>query len=159
MNLLQSLLLLLVANGAPVVAWKLFGTCCQWPVDGGLRLGDGRPLLGAGKTFRGLLASTITCTLVAPLVGLDIVLGALVAASAMAGDLLSSFIKRRAGVATSGMAVGLDQIPEALLPLLVLRGPLALTWFNVGLLVGVFILLELLLSRLLFRLHLRKRPY
>ena len=43
-------------------------------------------------------------------------LGALVAASAMAGDCLSSFIKRRFGLEPSRMTLGLDQVPESLFP-------------------------------------------
>ena len=43
-------------------------------------------------------------------------LGALVAASAMAGDCLSSFIKRRFGLEPSEMTLGLDQVPESLFP-------------------------------------------
>ena len=35
----------------------------------------------------------------------------------MTGDLFSSFIKRRFGSAPSSQALGLDQIPESLLPL------------------------------------------
>ena len=39
-------------------------------------------------------------------------IGLLVAATAMAGDLLSSFLKRRLALAPSSQAIGLDQIPE-----------------------------------------------
>jgi hypothetical protein len=38
-------------------------------------------------------------------------LRALIAASAMAGDCLSSFIKRRLGLERSSMTLGLDQYP------------------------------------------------
>ena len=77
----------------------------------------------------------------------------------MAGDLLSSFAKRRLGRPSSSQALGLDQVPESLLPLLACRVPLGLGWLDVAVLVGVFLVGELLVSRLLYRLHIRDRPY
>ena len=52
----------------------------------------------------------------AVLMGLPWHMGALAAASAMAGDCLSSFIKRRFGLEPSSMTLGLDQVPELLFP-------------------------------------------
>ena len=83
----------------------------------------------------------------------------MVGALAMTGDIISSFIKRRMGKAVSSQAPGLDQVPEALLPLAVCAGPLGLQWYEVLILVGVFWVLELLLSRVLYALHIRKQPY
>lgn len=91
--------------------------------------------------------------------GLPAELGALAAAAAMSGDLLSSFIKRRLNIAASGQALGLDQIPESLLPLLLLRDELNLADRDIFIIVVDFLVLELLLSRLLFWLHIRERPY
>lgn len=42
----QLLLLLLVANGAPILAHKLLGETGSCPLDGGVKAWDGRPLLG-----------------------------------------------------------------------------------------------------------------
>ena len=50
------------------------------------------------------------------MIGLDWRIGALVAAMAMLGDLFSSFLKRRMGLAPSRQAIGLDQIPESCFP-------------------------------------------
>ena len=77
----------------------------------------------------------------------------------MAGDLLTSFIKRRLAIPPSGMAPGLDQIPESLLPLLGVRGMLDLTWVQIFILVVTFIVLDYVLSYLLYLLRIRKRPY
>ena len=44
--------------------------------------------------------------------------GILTTTCAMAGDLFSSFVKRRLHLASSSMAIGLDHIPEFLFPLL-----------------------------------------
>ncbi|HXK57554.1 MAG TPA: CDP-archaeol synthase, partial [Gammaproteobacteria bacterium] len=83
----------------------------------------------------------------------------LIGGFAMLGDLLSSFFKRRLGLNPSAMAFGLDQIPESLLPLLVCRPLLDLSWLQVCLLTLGFLILELLLSQLLYRLGIRRHPY
>jgi hypothetical protein len=77
----------------------------------------------------------------------------------MAGDLLSSFLKRRLGLAPSSRATGLDQIPESLFPLLACRSALALTAMDIATGCVIFFVGELLLSHLFFRLGLRDRPY
>lgn len=77
----------------------------------------------------------------------------------MLGDLFSSFIKRRLGVPASGMALGLDQIPESLFPLLAVRVELSLEFIQVAGLVAGFVVLELLVSRILFQLRIREQPY
>jgi len=65
-------------------------------------------------------------------------LGALAAASAMAGDCLSSFIKRRFGLEPSSMTLGLDQVPESLFPAVACSGYLPLGRLDVALIVLVF---------------------
>lgn len=157
--LIDALLLLALANGAPVLLARLLGPRGAMPVDGGLRFVDGRPLLGPSKTWRGLCAATVSCALCAPLLGLPWWLGAALAALAMLGDLAASFVKRRAGLAASARASGLDQLPESLLPLAVLHEPLSLDGAEV--LTGgcVFLLAAAVGSRLLFAVGLRKRPW
>jgi hypothetical protein len=93
------------------------------------------------------------------LLGLGWKVGALVSTAAMAGDLLSSFIKRRLGLASSSQAVGLDQVPESVLPLLACRLLLPLSWLDIFVTAALFFVGEIVLSRLLFRLHVRDRPY
>ena len=44
-----ALLLLLVANGAPILAARVFRHHLDGPLDGGLVLADGRPLLEIGR--------------------------------------------------------------------------------------------------------------
>jgi hypothetical protein len=77
----------------------------------------------------------------------------------MVGDLFSSFLKRRLKIPSSSMAIGLDQIPEALLPALVARCVLPLTLFDIAAIVLVFFIAELLFSRLFFALKIRDQPY
>jgi CDP-2,3-bis-(O-geranylgeranyl)-sn-glycerol synthase len=77
----------------------------------------------------------------------------------MAGDILSSFVKRRLGRPPSSLATGLDQVPESLLPLLACRNPLSLTAADIIAGIAISFIGELLLSRVLYKLRLRDRPY
>ncbi|WP_119353614.1 CDP-archaeol synthase [Azohydromonas sediminis] len=156
---LRALVLLGVANAAPVAAKRVLGARWNAPLDGGLRFVDGRPLLGPAKTVRGVVAAVLATTLAAALLGLPAALGATVGAAAMAGDALSSFVKRRLGVAPSGRATGLDQVPEALLPLLVARGALDLSWLQVATVTAAFFVLQQPVAWLAHRLGLHERPY
>jgi CDP-archaeol synthase len=153
------LLLLAVANTTPIIAKNAFGTRWNTPLDGGWRFVDGRPLLGPSKTVRGLIAAMAATAVAAALIGLSFGLGLVLGALAMLGDALSSFVKRRLNVESGGRATGIDQIPEALLPLLVLRGALGLSLPQVAAITLVFFLLEIPLARLFFRLGLRDRPH
>lgn len=155
----KMLLLIGVANGTPILSQKILGSRFAFPVDGGRRLPDGEPLLGHAKSLRGIVLSVVVTTVVGRLVGLGWVVGALVGTMAMAGDLMSSFLKRRMGLAPSSMAIGIDQVPESLLPLLVSVPLLALSTIDVVAVVLAFLIVELVLSQLLFKLHVRERPY
>ena len=77
----------------------------------------------------------------------------------MAGDLLSSFVKRRLGLPPSSMAIGLDQIPESLIPLILCRLQLPVTAFDIAAGVTLFFIGELILARLLFMANVREQPF
>ncbi len=158
-SILQLMVLLTLANGAPVVAKKIFGSRFALPLDFGSTFFDGRPLFGPSKTFRGIVVAILSATAGALLIGLDPMIGTTVAGLSMAGDLFSSFVKRRLNLPPSSQAVGLDQIPESLLPMLACRDALSLTAVDIALAVAVFFAGELVLSRLLFYAHLRDEPY
>jgi CDP-diglyceride synthetase len=157
--ILRSVLLLALANGTPVIAKRIFGRRLARPLDGGITLPDRRPLFGRSKTIRGVLASIVVTTAGAPLVGLEPYVGAIMAAAAMAGDLFSSFVKRRLNFPPSSQALGLDQVPESLIPLLACRDALSLTALDIVLVVAIFFAGELFVSRLLYKVHLRDEPY
>ncbi len=155
----QVLALVTLANSAPVVAKKILGDRFGWPLDFGIELPDGYRLFGHSKTIRGVLLGVLFSWAGAPLIGLEPGLGARVGALAMAGDLLSSFVKRRMNRPPSSRAIGLDQIPESLFPLLACIDRLSLTAWDIAAGVSIFLVGELLISRLLFRIGLRDRPY
>jgi CDP-archaeol synthase len=153
------MVLLALANGTPVIGKKIFEQSFAFPLDAGLRFFDGRPLFGPSKTIRGIVLSILVTSAGAPLIGLDWSVGAIAAAAAMAGDLCSSFIKRRLNFPPSSQALGLDQLPESLLPLLACRSALSLTMIDIALGVGMFFIGELIFSWILYRVHLRDEPY
>ena len=92
------------ANAAPVI----FGG--GKPMDFGKKFFDGKPFLGAHKTFRGFLAGILVGTLVGlvqtvlyeqvlfeygPQFQYSILLGFVLSIGALTGDLIESFVKRR----------------------------------------------------------------
>lgn len=148
--LITTLILLLVtANGAPVIAGALLGKRWDWPLDGHRRFFDQRPLLGVSKTLRGFVIAIIVTTIVAPLLGLTWFEGAYFGLLAMLGDLCSSFIKRRLGLPSSKSAPLLDQLPESIFPVWVMQpilGPNAMEMFVA---ICAFLAIDLLFSQLL----------
>lgn len=146
--MLAALILVTWANAAPVLARLILGSHWARPVDSGRVFWDGRPLLGPSKTWRGWIASGLTTPLLAQLLGLSLGVGVGVAIAAMLGDLITSFLKRRLGLAASQSASPLDQVPESLLPALILREPLSLTPLAVLLVVLGFVLIDLVLTPL-----------
>jgi CDP-diglyceride synthetase len=157
--LAQLLFLLMLANGTPVITKKVLGNRYSHPLDCNRRFVDGRPLFGRSKTIRGVVLAVVVTTAGAPLIGLSWDAGFLVGSFAMLGDLFSSFSKRRLALPPSSRASGLDQVPEALLPLLACRDLLRLTAPDIVVGVIIFFLGEVLLSRVLYSFRLRDRPY
>lgn len=156
---LELFVMLVLANGAPVVAARLLKGRWAWPVDGGHVWRDGRPLLGRTKTWRGLVSGTLTCALFSFIFGLGLVFGLLFGLLGLAGDLASSFTKRRLGLESSARALGLDQIPEAALPMALAVAWLPLGWEAACLVVGLFTLANVAVSPILFRLGIRGQPH
>jgi CDP-2,3-bis-(O-geranylgeranyl)-sn-glycerol synthase len=156
---LELFVMLVLANGAPVVAAGLLKGLGSAPVDGGRLWKDGRPILGKSKTWRGVVSGALACGLFSLITGLGFTFGVVFGALGLIGDMLSSFIKRRLGLASSARAVGLDQVPEALLPML-----LAMWWLPVSgwVVLGVVVLFtvsNILASPLLYRIGIRRHPH
>ena len=159
MLIIELLVLLALANGTPVVIRNILGDRFAWRLDGGIRFFDGQPLFGSTKTVRGLLFSVLVTSLAASLLGMGWSTGALVASVSMAGDLFSSFVKRRLKMPSSSRATGLDQIPEALFPMLACQQALTLSAMDITVVVALFVLGNVLLSPLFYKFKIRKHPW
>ena len=157
--ILKFVLLLAIANGTPVIAEKVLGRFLSYPLDAGKTFIDGRPLFGSSKTIRGIVVAVIAASACAPVFRVAWTTGLVIGVAAMTGDLISSFVKRRMNYPPSSRALGIDQIPELLLPALACKGLLALTAADVISVVALFSIGELILSRLLFKMRIRKEPY
>jgi len=156
---LELFVMLVLANGAPVLAARLCGRRWSAPVDGGRLWRDGRPLLGKSKTWRGVVSGILACGLFAGITGIGLLFGLMFGLLGLLGDMVSSFIKRRSGLASSARAVGLDQIPEALLPMILAWLWLGLNWLIVAAVVVLFTVCNILLSPVLYRLGIRHQPH
>ena len=150
--MLDALLLVSWANGVPVAARLLLGERWASPVDGGAVFYDGRPWLGASKTWRGWISCALTTPFVAVFLGLPWELGLAAALGAMLGDAAASFLKRRFGVRSGASVPLLDQVPESLIPALALQTPLSLTSFDMALVVSGFWMIDQLLTPVARRL-------
>jgi hypothetical protein len=151
----ELVLLLVIANATPVIMSMLLGDRWKEPLDRGLLLPDGHPLLGTSKTVRGLLGSISICALLAPLFDLDHLQGAGFGALAMLGDLVSSFCKRRLGLRSGHSVPLLDQIPETLLPLWLMQPALGASAIEIAIAITAFSGIDLLFTRLLYSYHAR----
>lgn len=139
---LQALALLIAANAIPVLVAKLMRDRGSFPLDFGYVMRDGERLFGSHKTWRGLLSGTLGCALLAEWLGLPAWLGAAFALLSLLADAWSSFAKRRLHLKPGTDVLGLDQLGEALLPLLVFAQPLSLGPWEIVAITVVFVLLD-----------------
>ncbi|MCW8923483.1 MAG: CDP-archaeol synthase [Gammaproteobacteria bacterium] len=152
-------MLIIIANGAPILIRVLLNDFFTTAVDFGYRLPDRQRLFGDSKTWRGIMAAVIATSASAWLLGYAPEIGLMVAVYAVLGDLSSSFIKRRLGKPASSMAPLLDQVPESLFPALMMMQAFKLDIPAVIQLVTAFIIIELLLSHVLYKWGVRQQPY
>jgi CDP-2,3-bis-(O-geranylgeranyl)-sn-glycerol synthase len=101
----RRLLLLGRANGAPILGKRLRAGRRDTPLDRRLHLADYRPLLGPGRTVRGVVAAVAATTAASWLLIIEAIVGVMIGAASVAGDALSCSLKRRLGVAP-GQVVG-----------------------------------------------------
>ncbi|AEJ00821.1 protein of unknown function DUF46 [Nitrosomonas sp. Is79A3] len=146
-------------NGAPILLTKLLGQRFSCPIDCNRVFSDGRPILGPSKTFRGLISALLVSVLIGSIFAIPLHTSLLFGALSMMGDMTTSFIKRRLSLVSSSMALGLDQIPESLFPLLGCNDLLGISVEQIVVVVVAFFLIDLILSQLLFWLRIRKTPY
>ena len=88
------------------------------PIDGGRIWRDGKPLLGPGKTWRGLFVGIFFGTLLGLLLGVFIeqdpfkatIRAFMLSFGALLGDSIGSFIKRRSGLERGESFLFMDQL-------------------------------------------------
>ncbi len=151
-----ALILLMTANGLPWMAGRLFHGRWSAPLDFGLTVG-GHRLFGSHKTWRGLFTAAVACTAVGTFLQASWWVGGLFGVLSMLGDALSSAIKRRLEYPPGTDILLLDQLPEALVPLIVLSGPLGLEVAQIAIVAAVFVLLDALTARVRHGVGLRRR--
>lgn len=149
----RALALLVTANAVPVVVGKLINDRCAWPLDFGYVLPDGERLFGSHKTWRGLISGIVAATAAAELMDLPWWLGAGFAAVSLLADALSSMVKRRMKLEPGAESLGLDQLGEALLPLVLFAGTLSLEPVQVIIVTLAFVMVDVAFMRL------RHRPW
>ncbi len=145
---LRALLLVGIASSVPWALGRACGNRFAWPLDFGLTLPDGERLFGAHKTWRGLIGGIAACSIAGALAGTGPLTGAAVGALALAGDALSSAVKRRLNRPPGTEVPGLDQLPEALLPLLLLKRLLEISMTSVIGVALVFTVLDIVVAPL-----------
>jgi CDP-2,3-bis-(O-geranylgeranyl)-sn-glycerol synthase len=147
-NLLHALLLLMVSHVTPWAVARVAGDRLAAPLDLGRRAPDGERLFGDHKTWRGLLSGSLACAVVAQVTGFGALRGCGFGALALAGDALSSLLKRRLHRPPGAEVPGLDQLPEALLPLVAYRSALGLSVPQVVAVALGFLLLDIAVTRI-----------
>ncbi|MBU7001460.1 MAG: CDP-2,3-bis-(O-geranylgeranyl)-sn-glycerol synthase [Theionarchaea archaeon] len=86
------------------------------PIDGGRTFVDGYPILGKGKTIRGLAVGVLSAIIVASLQSAarytfnPIIFGFLMGLGAMLGDMVKSFFKRRLNIQSGRPLPVFDQL-------------------------------------------------
>lgn len=138
-EILKIVLFLLWCNFLPPLSNFIFGERFSFPLDAHIKWFDNKPLFGPHKTLRGLLFAVVGGALCFQLLGVDLQVAGVAALLAMAGDLLSSFIKRRLVIKSGDSAPLLDQFFEGLFPVLYLQSHLFLTWKEVVLVLAIFL--------------------
>ena len=58
-ELLQLLFIIIIANGAPILARMLLNNQLNTAVDFGAKMADGNPIFGTSKTWRGIFATLL----------------------------------------------------------------------------------------------------
>ncbi len=142
------LLLLVIANTVAWAAALVFGEELAAPLDFGITLRDGSRLLGDHKTWRGLISAAVACGAMTQSLDLGLLRGAAFGTLAVLGDAAASFVKRRLRLAPGTEVLGLDQLPEALVPLLLLQQPLGLGLRECLVVAVIFTLLDVAVTKL-----------
>lgn len=147
------------ANAIPVV------TGGGVPMDFGILFGDGRPIFGRNKTFRGFFSGLALGTGVglaeSAAFGYPVLFGLMLSLGALLGDLAGAFAKRRLNIPPGGLLPVIDQV-DFIVGAIVFSLPLTLKVFSWELAVASLILtppIHLLTNFVAYKLGLKSNPW
>ena len=138
MLFISLLILIWLINFVPPLLAQILEARWNRPVDGGYLFLDGRLLFGKHKTIRGVLAGITSGGVFGLVLGFPLWLGLGAGFLSMFGDLLSSFFKRRLSFLNGETVPALDQVPEGLLPFVLIAPYYSLSLGFVLLFIVVF---------------------
>jgi CDP-2,3-bis-(O-geranylgeranyl)-sn-glycerol synthase len=148
------------ANGAPVLGGG------GKPMDFGKKFYDGKPILGANKTFRGFFFGWGIGLLVGLVEGMvfgfasySIPFSILTPLGALLGDLTGAFIKRRLNITPGGLLPVVDQIDFVVGALVFSLPSMMISW---ELAVAVLLItppIHLFTNFLAYKMKLKKNPW
>ena len=161
------------ANMAPVIVKRV--NFLAYPVDFNRKQGD-KPIFGKNKTFRGLFFGVLFAVIISYLqfvgykteflrsvsffgYGNWLVFGFLMGVGALAGDLVKSFFKRRAGINPGGKFIPFDQSDFVIGASIFIMPVFALTWkiFLTSLVLSF--VLDILVNHTAFYLKIRNEKW
>lgn len=154
---IRALALLGAANATPVIVAQVARDGWSTPLDFGYVMPDGERLFGSHKTWRGLMFGVLAVVAVGAMFELSLSSSVGFAVTSLAADAVSSAVKRRMHLKPGTESVGLDQIGEALLPLILFSTPLSLAPAEIVGVTAIFVLLDLATARLRHGSWLRQR--
>ena len=158
-----------IANAVPVLVKKVPGLKkLNAPLDGGLSF-RGKRLLGANKTWRGLISGTLVAGIVAwllyPHISIDtgstlngIVLGCAIGFGALLGDAVESFFKRQKEIPSGSSWLLFDQLDYVMGALLFSVPFVRLAGIDYVLVILTYFGLHFIVSYIGFLLGLKDKP-
>ena len=145
-------------NLAPVLLAFFFEEKWNTPVDRGIFFFDGKPFLGSHKTIRGVAGGIMAGLFFGFLATIPLGTAVLTGIMSMAGDMLTSFIKRRLKIGEGKDFPVVDQLFEGLFPFIVLVPAFSLSFVWSFSLITFFIITAYLGSQFLTHV-LRAKPF
>lgn len=158
-----------IANAVPVLVKKVPGLSkLKAPIDGGISF-RGKRLLGANKTWRGLISGTLvagfTAWILYPMISIDtgstlngIALGCAIGFGALLGDAVESFFKRQKEIPSGSSWLLFDQLDYVMGALLFSLPFVRLAGIDYLLVILTYFVLHFIVSYVGYLLGLKDKP-